>query len=214
MMGRLVLASMLVGGMVANCGGSGDMSSATGVVESTAPASVATAAVAVPPLLPMVITRESIGAGGAEQLNLPLSSTEEIVGTMSFRHFFGCGYLGFEATSGAVLVSPADGVITKQLEVSERDQLTGNTGGLRIEVTLQSGETVDMYFSAKSTSSLAVGSAVNRGDVIGSHSGTPMAAEALGFNTLIVRSSKHVCVQSMAAPGIWAGGSPAVLARQ
>jgi hypothetical protein len=216
--GTTMKKSFLVGitlfaGAITGCGGSGDEKPAvTTAPTATVAAAQAGAAYSAPSVvvIPAVVSKASLGPETAGKLTLPLSSVDDIIGTLTFRTIWDCPYLAFLAEPGTVLVSPVDGVVKKNSEISEKDPLTGNTGGRAITLELKSGDTVDMYFGAGTTSDVAVGADLKRGDVIGKHSGTEMAAITLGFNTIMSRSSKGTCVSHLDGDQ-WVGGTPAVV---
>ena len=212
----LMLVALLATAFFTSCGGSNDgdptavpVPSATIAATQSAPAVAEKSA---PPvgIIPAVVSKQSLGPETTEKLTLPVRSVDDIVGTLTFRTIWECPYLAFVATPGAVLVSPIDATVSKTEEISEKDPLTGNTGGWAIGLTLASGDTVDMYFGAGTTSEVAVGTAVKRGDVLGKHSGTEMAAITLGFNTIMTRSAKGTCVSRLDGD-LWVGGTPAIV---
>ncbi len=212
----LVLLTIVVAAFSTGCGGSGDekptVTPAPTATVAAAQAAAQASAPSAPPtgVIPAVVSKASLGPETSGKLTLPLSSVDDVVGTLTFRTIWECPYLGFVAEPGAVLVSPVDGVVKVNSEISEKDPLTGNTGGRAIGLTLESGDTVDMYFGAGTTSDVAVGAAVKRGDVIGKHSGAEMAAITLGFNTIMTRSSKGTCVSRLDGDQ-WVGATPAVV---
>ncbi len=213
----LVLSGVFVAAFAGGCGDSGDenptapsVSTTTVAAGASTEAPTATSTLIVDGGVPTV-SAASLGPANSDELTLPVQSIDDIVGGLTLRNIWDCPYLAFVVQPGAQIVSPGDGVVDLNFQIPKAFPLTGETGGLGMRLTLASGDFIDMYFGAGSESSVPVGTAVKRGDLLGTHSGTEMKGITLGFNTLMTRSGDRGCVPELDEAKYWVGGWAAVL---